>query len=79
MRSLMEFVNIHQAKTHLSTYLAKIAETHETIVICRNGKPIAELAPYQTKQKIKFGTLKGKIKIADDFDELPDSFMEHFK
>lgn len=35
-------VNTHQAKTHLSELLKKI-EQGEKVIICRNGKPVAEL------------------------------------
>jgi antitoxin (DNA-binding transcriptional repressor) of toxin-antitoxin stability system len=36
-------VNIHEAKTTLSALLAAIEERDETVLICRNGKPVAEL------------------------------------
>lgn len=75
----MEHINIHQAKTHLSAYLERISKTHETLILCKNGKPIAELRPYQLKKTRVLGCLKGKIRIADDFDTLPDSFMDYFK
>lgn len=75
----MEHINIHQAKTHLSAYLERITQTHETLILCKNGKPIAELRPYQAKNSRVLGCLKGKIHIADDFDSLPDSFMDYFK
>ena len=38
-------VNTHEAKTRLSELLLKVEQKHETIVICRNGKPVAELSP----------------------------------
>jgi prevent-host-death family protein len=37
-------VNVHEAKTNLSRYLAR-AEAGETIVIAKGGKPIAHLTP----------------------------------
>jgi prevent-host-death family protein len=40
-------VNTHEAKTRLSELLAKVESNHETIVICRNGMPIAELTPWK--------------------------------
>lgn len=40
-------VNTHEAKSRLSELLAKIEEEHETVVICRNGKPVAELIPWR--------------------------------
>jgi antitoxin (DNA-binding transcriptional repressor) of toxin-antitoxin stability system len=36
-------VNTHEAKTKLSALLAAVEETGEVVLICRNGKPVAEL------------------------------------
>lgn len=36
-------VNTHEAKTKLSALLAAVEEKGEAVVICRNGKPVAEL------------------------------------
>jgi len=36
-------VNTHQAKSRLSALLAAVESEGEVVVICRNGKPIAEL------------------------------------
>lgn len=44
----MKTVNTYQAKTALSQLLAEVEERGETIVICRNGKPVAELRPVPT-------------------------------
>lgn len=41
--SLVVTVNIHEAKTNLSKLLVRVEEDDEIVVICRNGKPIAEL------------------------------------
>jgi len=35
-------LNIHEAKTHLSRYLARL-RPGETIVLCRRNEPIAEI------------------------------------
>lgn len=40
-------VNVHEAKTKLSQLLNEIETHHETIRICRNGKPIADIVPIQ--------------------------------
>jgi len=37
-------LNIHEAKTHLSKYLARLKKG-ETIVLCRRNAPIAEIRP----------------------------------
>ena len=36
-------VNIHEAKTRLSELVRAVEETSETVLICRHGKPVAEL------------------------------------
>ena len=36
-------VNTHEAKTRLSALLAAVETGGETVIICRNGKPAAEL------------------------------------
>ena len=36
-------VNTHEAKTRLSSLLAKVEQEHEEVIICRNGKPVAKL------------------------------------
>lgn len=43
-------INTHQAKTKLSSLLAKVEEAHEEVIICRNGKPIAKLVPIDEKR-----------------------------
>lgn len=36
-------VNIHEAKTRLSGLLLAVEEKGEAVIICRDGKPVAEL------------------------------------
>jgi len=36
-------INTHSAKTQLSALLTAVQEQGEVVLICRNGKPIAEL------------------------------------
>ena len=64
----MQYVNMHDAKTNFSKYVDAVVTKHETIIVCRNGKPVAQLVEFKEKKsKIKFGLMKGKIKIAKDF------------
>ena len=68
----MSVVNVHQAKTHLSRLLAQV-EDGEEVVIARNGKPVARLAPIRKRGKPRFGSWKGRISIDDRFfDPLPE-------
>lgn len=75
----MQFINIHDAKTNLSKYLDQVKNGHETIIICKNGQPIAQLIEYNQISSRKLGLWKNKIKIHEDFDDLPNDFTRHFE
>jgi antitoxin (DNA-binding transcriptional repressor) of toxin-antitoxin stability system len=74
-------VNVHEAKTRLSHYLALVAGG-ETVTVCKRNIPVAELGP------VKKNTLKGKrplglssVKIdvpPSFFEPLPDYILEGF-
>jgi prevent-host-death family protein len=65
-------VNIHEAKSHLSSLLRRVAAGEE-IVITRAGRPIARLVPVDAAPKQKFGIDRGVFSVPDDFDgPLPD-------
>ena len=76
----MRMVNIHTAKTHLSRLLEEVAAGEE-IVIAKAGKPVARLLTYAPRQEPRQpGLMKGKIWIADDFDDpLPEEIMAAFR
>lgn len=64
----MTTVNIYEAKSSLSR-LISAAEAGETIVIARNGKPVALLGPVPKRPRRVPGRMKGRIQIPADFDE----------
>jgi prevent-host-death family protein len=72
-------VNIHQAKTHLSRLLQRVAAGEE-VIIARSGVPVARLVAIQTKKKIRpLGMDRGRVWVADDFDApLPDDLLREF-
>ena len=75
----MDSVNIHQAKTHLSR-LVERAAAGEEIIIAKAGKPMAKLvplAPDRTPRKL--GSMRGKIWMADDFDDTPEEIIALFE
>ncbi len=76
----METVNIYEAKTRLSQLVDKAA-AGEDVVVSRNGKPLVRITALTSeKRPIKFGVLKGKVKIAADFDApLPKSVLAEFE
>ena len=61
----MKIVNVHEAKTKLSSLLAEI-EAGEKVLICRNGKPIADLIPHRKPERLKPHPVMSKIVI--DYD-----------
>ena len=77
--SPMETINIHQAKTQLSKLLQRVQQGEE-IVIGKAGLPIARLVPYmETQGPRRGGQWKGKVRISEDFDELPVEVAEAFR
>jgi prevent-host-death family protein len=75
-----ESVNVYEAKTHLSQLLDRAAAGEE-IVIARNGRPVARLvaldaaAPHRRES----GGWAGQVRIASDFDDLPDEVAAGFR
>ena len=75
----MQIVNVYEAKTHLSRLLEQAAAGEE-IVIAKAGKPLARLIAYQEEDRPREpGYWRGRVHIADDFDELPESIAAAFK
>ncbi len=72
-------VNIHEAKTHLSRLLQRVAAGEE-ITIARSGVPVARLVAVQPMTKTRpIGMDRGKIWVAEDFDApLPDDLLKEF-
>ena len=75
----MRTVNMHEAKTHFSKLVDSVRQGNE-IVIAMAGKPVARLTPIEKKSKRRPGALKGKIKIAKDFDDpLSEDILSDFE
>jgi prevent-host-death family protein len=62
----MKIVNIHEAKTKLSALLAEVEATGETVLICRHGKPVAELVPHRKRSRLEPHPVMSKIRINYD-------------
>lgn len=74
-------LNIHEAKTHLSEYLAKV-EAGETILLCRRNTPVAEIRalPQRLKEPRPIGLAKGTFRVPKSFFEsLPDEVLVAFE
>jgi prevent-host-death family protein len=77
-------VNVHAAKTQLSR-LIDDAVNGEEIIIAKAGRPMVRLVSVRDemeemaeRRRRSFGSLKGKISIPDDFNELPDDLARAF-
>lgn len=71
-------IDIKKAETCFPDLLQKTIEGKE-ILITQDGQPIVKLVNVRKKRKRKrqFGSAKGLIKMADDFDKTPDDFQEY--
>ena len=75
----MRSTNIHEAKTHLSRLLDRVAAGEE-IVIAKAGKPVAKLVPYSVETAPRVpGYWRGRVTIHDDFDTLPEDVAAAFR
>ena len=64
-------MNLYDAKTHFSKVIAHVAETGETYVIARNGKPVAKIVPLTASERTpRLGFMKGKVSAPENFNEL---------
>ena len=64
-------INIHEAKTHLSKYLERLAKG-ESIILCKRNVPVAEIRPIPSSSDDKrrpVGLAKGSFQIPPQFHE----------
>lgn len=57
--------------------LIEAALRGDKVIITKDGQQIVQLVPMKPTHKPKFGSAKGKIKIAPDFDEPLEDFKEY--
>lgn len=74
-------MNVHEAKTHFSKLLRRVAAGEE-IVIARAGRPVARLVPFEedgSSDRV-LGRYQGRIRWTGDFDApLPDDVLREFE
>ena len=61
-------VNVHEAKTHLSRLLEKVAKGEE-VVIMRANVPVAKLVPATVQKRRELGWARGEFTVPEDFDD----------
>jgi len=75
----MEIVNMHKAKTELSRLVRDVLNG-KRVWIARRGQPVIELQPIVEDPTMRVpGLLKGKIHIAEDFDDPSEALNELFE
>lgn len=47
----METVSIHKAKAQLSGLVSAVEQQGERVVLCRYGKPVAEIVPFRERKR----------------------------
>ena len=73
-------ININEAKTYLSHYLAEV-QKGENIILCRRNRPVAEIRPITGKQEHPrpIGLAKNEFQVpATFFEELPEEVAAIF-
>ena len=70
----MTQITLQNAEKNWMEILQK-ALNGEEVIIERDGKPVVKLSPIKNDEDW-FGMDDGKIKIADDFNETPEEFLE---
>lgn len=72
-------VNVHEAKTHLSRLLERVAHGEE-VTIAKAGRPVARLVPINPSCQRRLGGDAGRVVVSDDFDDpLPDDVLSDFE
>jgi len=70
-------IDFQQIQANLPEYLKQV-EAGDTVVICKDHKPVAELRPIKKPRPV--GLAKGKVIISPDFfDPLPEDILKGFE
>ncbi len=72
----MTTLTIDQAKDHLAELLAKAADGEEIVIVRDDGSSFGVVPMHVAPRKRRglVGSMRGKIWMADDFDEIPEGF-----
>jgi prevent-host-death family protein len=71
-------VNVHEAKTHFSKLLERVA-LGEEIIIAKAGEPVARLSPLAPKRSRSPGGAEGLVVPSTFFEQLPEEIRKHFE
>ena len=70
---------MHEAKTHLSRYIAELAPG-ETLILCNRNQPVAEIRSLaKNRRRPRIGFAKGEFTVpASFFEPLPPDLLKAF-
>ena len=72
-----ETIGAFEAKTHFSSLIEK-AHQGTVIIVTRRGKPVAQFGPTEAPDaRPVFGSARGRVEIAPDFDEPLEDMAEY--
>lgn len=72
-------VNIPEAKSRLPQLVQRVLKG-EKAVITKAGQPLVDLVPHRAQQVPRHpGRLKGRVRMAPDFDRTPDEVIDGFE
>jgi antitoxin (DNA-binding transcriptional repressor) of toxin-antitoxin stability system len=76
----MQTYSVQEIRNHLPRLLQDVASGCE-LIIMEDGKPMARILKIEKrKPMLRFGVLKGKARVSDDFDKpLPDDVLSGFE
>lgn len=67
---MVQTVNIHDAKTHLSRLVDKAAKG-EPFIIAKAGKPLVKVVPLDQPAAVtRLGFMSGQFRVPADFDSM---------
>jgi prevent-host-death family protein len=73
---MVQTVNIHDAKTHLSRLVDQAAKG-EPFIIAKAGKPLVKVVPLdQPANPTRLGFMSGQFTVPDDFDRMGQAEIE---
>jgi antitoxin (DNA-binding transcriptional repressor) of toxin-antitoxin stability system len=79
VRMTTQTYNVQEARENLHRLLEKVASGAE-VIIAEEGRPLARISRIDSSVGVRFGVLKGRVKVSEDFDApLPDDMLSEFE